>query len=107
MPQRNKLEKKRNARPNHKPRRTCMGCREVDFQQAMVRLAALPQGVVIDVPGKLGGRGGYLHPRRRCLELFVKAKVNRFNSLRRSLDRSERVNLVNMLAGQLAPNAGL
>ncbi len=73
----------------------------------MVRLAALPQGVVIDRDGKLGGRGGYLHPRRRCLELFVKAKVARFNSLRRSLDRAERVNLVNMLAGQLAPNAEL
>jgi predicted RNA-binding protein YlxR (DUF448 family) len=79
----------------------------VDFQGAMVRLAALPHGVVIDRTGKLGGRGGYLHPRRRCLELFVKTKVNRFNSLRRALDRSERVNLVNMLAAELAPNAGL
>ncbi len=73
----------------------------------MVRLAALPEGVVIDWEGKLGGRGGYLHARPQCLEAFVKARVSRFNSLGRGLDRSERVNLVNMLAGQLAPNAGL
>jgi predicted RNA-binding protein YlxR (DUF448 family) len=73
----------------------------------MVRLAALAEAVVIDREGKLGGRGGYLHPRRQCLELFVRARVARFNSLRRALDRSERVNLVNMLAGQLAPNAEL
>ena len=52
-------------------------------------------------------RGGYLHPRAQCLELFVKAKVNRFNSLRRGVDRSARVNLVNLLAGRLAPNAEL
>jgi predicted RNA-binding protein YlxR (DUF448 family) len=73
----------------------------------MVRLAALPEGVRVDLSGKLGGRGGYLHVRRECLELFVKAKVNRFTSLGRGLDRTERVNLVNMLAGQLAPNTGL
>jgi predicted RNA-binding protein YlxR (DUF448 family) len=84
-----------------------MGCRQVDFKPSMVRLAALPAGVMVDSGFKLGGRGGYLHPRRECLELFVKAKVSKFNSLGRSLDRSERVNLVNMLARQLAPNAEL
>lgn len=84
-----------------------MACRRVDLKTAMVRLAALPDGVVIDSHGMLGGRGGYLHLQPRCLELFVRAKVVRFNSLRRALDRSERVNLVNMLAGQLATNAGL
>jgi uncharacterized protein len=100
-------KQRKGAKPNHKPQRTCLGCREVDFQQAMIRLAALPEGVVIDPAGKLGGRGGYVHPRRQCLELFAKGKINRFHSLRRTLDRSERVNLVNMLAGRLAPNSGL
>src|SRR5579875_1776100 len=100
-------KQKKGARPNHKPRRTCLGCREVDWQQALVRLAALPEGVVVDPTGKLGGRGAYLHPRRQCLQRFVRTKINRFQSLRRSLDRSERVNLVNMVAGLLAPNSGL
>lgn len=84
-----------------------MACRQMDERQAMVRVAALPEGVRLDPQGKLGGRGGYLHPRRGCLELFVKAKVKRFTSLGRSLDRTERVNLVNMLAEWLAPNRGL
>jgi predicted RNA-binding protein YlxR (DUF448 family) len=73
----------------------------------MFRLAALADGVRLDLDGRLGGRGGYLHPRRECLDLFMKAKGGKFNSLRRTLGRSERVNLVNMLAEQLAPNAGL
>jgi len=84
-----------------------MACRQVDLRETMVRLAALPDGVRIDLSGKLGGRGGYLHVRRECLELVVKAKVNRFTSLGRSLDRTERVNLVNKLAERLAPNTGL
>ncbi len=73
----------------------------------MVRLAALPEGVCVDLSGKLGGRGGYLHVRRECLEKFVKAKIKRFTSLGRSLDRTERINLVNMLAERLAPNTVL
>jgi len=84
-----------------------MACRQADSKEALVRVAAQPEGVMLDLSGKLGGRGGYLHPRRECLELFVKAKVSRFNSLGRSLDRAERVNLVNVLAQRLAPNAGV
>ena len=84
-----------------------MGCRQVDFKQAMVRLAASPGAVAVDVDFKLGGRGGYLHARRECIERFAKAKVSRFNSLGRSLDRSERVNLINNLARQLALDAEL
>jgi predicted RNA-binding protein YlxR (DUF448 family) len=84
-----------------------MACRQADFKTALVRVAARAEGVMLDLGGKLGGRGGYLHPRRECLERFVKAKVSRFNSLGRSLDRAERINLVNMLAERLAPNAGV
>jgi predicted RNA-binding protein YlxR (DUF448 family) len=84
-----------------------MGCRRVDLKGAMVRLAAQPQGVMLDLSGKLAGRGGYLHPRGECLELFARSKVRRFNSLGCAVDRSERVNLLNMLAERLAPNRGL
>jgi predicted RNA-binding protein YlxR (DUF448 family) len=84
-----------------------MACRRVDFKDALVRLAARSEGVRLDPSGKLGGRGGYLHPRPDCLELFVKAKVGRFNSLGRGLERAERVNLTNELAQRLALNAGV
>lgn len=84
-----------------------MACRQADSKEVLVRLAARPQGVMLDWSGKLGGRGGYLHARRQCLELFIKAKVARFNSLGCGLDRAERVNLVNILTGHLAPNSGV
>jgi predicted RNA-binding protein YlxR (DUF448 family) len=102
-----KVKTKKGVKRNHEAQRTCLGCRQVDTQQSMVRLAALACGVVLDPARRLGGRGGYLHRRARCLELFVKSKVKRFNSLRRSLDRSARVDLVNLLAERLAPNAEL
>ena len=102
-----KAEKKRAATSTHKPQRTCMACRQADSKEALVRMAARPEGVVLDFSRKLGGRGGYLHPHRQCLELFVKAKVRRFNSLGRALDRGERVNLINILTERLAPNTGV
>jgi hypothetical protein len=81
-----------------------MACRQADSKEALVRLAARSDGVTVDWNGKLGGRGGYLHARRSCLELFVKAKVSKFNSLGCGLDRGERMNLINMLVAHLAPN---
>ncbi len=74
-----------------------MGCREADLKSNLVRLAASSQGVVPDLKGRLGGRGGYLHPRRQCLKRFVEAKVKSFTSLRRSLSRAERLALVEQL----------
>ncbi len=84
-----------------------MACRQADSKEALVRVAARSAGVTIDWDGKLGGRGGYLHARRQCLELFVKAKVSKFISLGLGLDRDERVNLINMLVAHLAPNTGV
>jgi len=84
-----------------------MACRQADSKEALVRVAARSDGVTIDWNGNLGGRGGYLHARRQCLELFVKAKVTRFNSLGRGLDRDERMNLINVLVAHLAPNTGV
>jgi predicted RNA-binding protein YlxR (DUF448 family) len=84
-----------------------MACRQADSKEALVRVAARSDGVTIDWNGKLGGRGGYLHAHRQCLELFIKAKVSKFNSLGRGLDRNERMNLVNMLVAHLAPNTGV
>jgi len=55
-----------------------------------VRLAALDGAVVADLSGRLPGRGGYLHPRRECLDQFVKSKVREFRSLRRRIEPTER-----------------
>ena len=82
-----------------------MACRQVDFKNFLVRLAARAGEVTLDWKGELGGRGGYLHPRSECLDRFLKAKVSRFTSLGRGLAREERLNLINTLAAHLAPNA--
>ena len=58
-----------------------------DAQAAMVRLAAADGVVRPDEHRRLGGRGGYLHPRRECLERFARARTREFRSLRVALDR--------------------
>jgi predicted RNA-binding protein YlxR (DUF448 family) len=56
----------------------------------MVRLAAVDGVVCPDEDRRLGGRGGYLHPRRECLERFARARTREFRSLRVTLDRGAR-----------------
>ena len=61
-----------------------------DAQAAMVRLAAVSGVVRADEDRRLGGRGGYLHARRECLERFARARTREFRSLRVVLDRGTR-----------------
>jgi len=57
------------AKPGkHKPRRTCIGCREVDAKRTLTRIVRTAEGVVVDPHGKLNGRGAYLHENRSCWE---------------------------------------
>lgn len=45
------------------PIRTCVGCRETDAQDALVRIAVVEGEFVLDAARRLPGRGAYLHPR--------------------------------------------
>jgi predicted RNA-binding protein YlxR (DUF448 family) len=78
-----------------------------DAQAAMVRLAAVPGGVRVDLPRRLGGRGGYLHPRRECLDRFVRARAREFRSLRAALDRGARESITRMLRERLDSESAL
>ena len=60
----------------------------------MVRLSADAGGVKPDWEARNPGRGGYLHPRRECLERFVKSKVREFRSLRTKIDGAHRTLIV-------------
>lgn len=84
-----------------------MACRTSDPKSTLVRLAVAGQHVVWDEAGRLGGRGGYLHPRPECLDRFVKLKVEKFISLRRGIDRADRAALVKKLVERLATNTAL
>ena len=57
-----------------RPRRTCVGCREVREKRRLVRLVRRPEGlVVVDRTGSAPGRGAYVCGNRRCVERLVKS----------------------------------
>jgi predicted RNA-binding protein YlxR (DUF448 family) len=57
---------KNKLKPKHVPQRTCVGCREVLPKRNLIRLVRTPEGVKIDLSGKLPGRGAYLHDQKSC-----------------------------------------
>jgi predicted RNA-binding protein YlxR (DUF448 family) len=75
-------------------RRTCIGCRAIDDQTALVRVALRPSEgkqpdvVVPDPERSVHGRGAWLHPRRACLQRAVRAK-SFARSFRRAVDAEE------------------
>lgn len=76
------------------PQRTCIGCMQRDEQAAMVRIAVIDDRVALDEPdGRRVGRGAYLHRTNECAERFVNSKVKEFRSLRRKIDREERLGI--------------
>lgn len=51
------------------PMRTCTGCMVVKPKKELVRVVRTPGGeVVLDVTGKLSGRGAYICPDVACLQ---------------------------------------
>src|SRR5512143_3867597 len=67
---------KKPIRHKHVPQRTCVGCREVNPKRALVRIVRTPQGVQVDLTGKMNGRGAYLHDRRSCWERSLKGALD-------------------------------
>jgi predicted RNA-binding protein YlxR (DUF448 family) len=52
------------------PVRTCVACRVDGPPDGLIRLVAHPDTgeIVVDVPGRLPGRGAWVHPARACVE---------------------------------------
>lgn len=60
-------------RPRHVPHRTCVACRTVQAKRALVRIVRTPVGrVVVDLTGKMAGRGAYLHRDPQCWQEGLK-----------------------------------
>ncbi|NLL37228.1 MAG: DUF448 domain-containing protein [Fretibacterium sp.] len=67
--------------PGRQKPRTCVGCREEAPKRALIRLVRAPDGsVVLDVRGKLPGRGAYLCLCTECLK-----KARKTGALARAL----------------------
>ncbi|NMC14727.1 MAG: YlxR family protein [Chloroflexi bacterium] len=60
--------KKKTSKRKHIPQRTCVGCREVMPKRQLIRIVRHPEGVTVDLTGKLPGRGAYLHDIYSCWE---------------------------------------
>lgn len=89
------------ARESHRPERTCIGCMKRAPKSAMVRLAVNNDLVVPDFDSKAPGRGAYLHRNVECLERFVASRVKEFRSLRRRIERGDRVEIVRIVKQRL------
>lgn len=67
------------------PLRTCVGCRRVDAQSALVRVTAEGHGLRLDIGHRNSGRGAYVHARSSCLAGAERGGFSR--SFRISIER--------------------
>ncbi len=81
-----------------KPLRMCMVCRERAEKDGLVRVVKQPDGkIVLDLEGKLPGRGGYLCKEKACLLGAQKRRV-----LERAFSQRVELDVYQMLAEVLA-----
>lgn len=71
--------------------RMCVACRERAAPDALVRLVRHPvtAEIVVDLPGKLPGRGAWVHPERRCVQDLQKKGGKLARALDGSVDASD------------------
>jgi hypothetical protein len=70
------------------PIRMCVGCGGRENQDRLLRFTLGPEGTL--VPGRSNGRGGYIHPRRECVQVFITARSGFVRSLRAVVSREAR-----------------
>ena len=86
-----KVAKRPVQRVKHIPQRTCVGCRTVMPKRQLIRIVRSPEGVQVDLTGKLAGRGAYLHDRQSCWERGLKGALA--HALKTELSPEERERL--------------
>ena len=60
---------------SRQPQRTCLGCREVKDQGALIRVVRSPDNeVLVDLKGRLPGRGAYVCMQRSCIDEAVRKR---------------------------------
>lgn len=57
------------------PMRTCTGCRQEKNKKELIRVVRDKEGnVCVDATGRKNGRGAYICPNVKCLEMAMKNK---------------------------------
>jgi predicted RNA-binding protein YlxR (DUF448 family) len=64
-------------------------------KRQLIRIVRSPEGVQVDLTGKLAGRGAYLHDRRSCWERGLKGALA--HALKAELATEERERLQNFM----------
>ncbi len=72
-----------------------------ELKTAMLRIAVLNGKVEADFEARHAGRGAYLHQTNECALRFVNSKVKEFRSLRRKIERSERIAIAEAIKHRL------
>ena len=85
------VKKAKGKRPKHIPQRTCVGCRQVQAKRALTRVVRTDTGIVIDLSGKMAGRGAYIHNLQTCWQAAIKGKLA--NALKIELNDDDRKKL--------------
>ena len=58
------------------PMRTCIACRAEKPKKELIRVFRKPDGTfVIDLTGKISGRGAYVCNDKKCVEAIIKKRV--------------------------------
>ena len=87
---------KKTVKRKHVPQRTCVGCREVLPKRSLVRIVRTPEGVRVDLTGKMAGRGSYLHDKPACWERGLKGALA--HALKTELTDRDREELLTFMA---------
>lgn len=83
--------------PKKIPIRQCAACRERREKTQLVRVVRTPEGdVVLDLKGKVAGRGVYICPSIECFERVVKS-----NALSRALSCEIPPEIISQLRQQI------
>ena len=60
-------------------------------KRQLIRIVRSPEGVQVDVTGKLAGRGAYLHDRRSCWERALKGTLAHALKTNLEIEEQERL----------------
>ena len=87
------------------PVRTCVGCRQRASQKAMLRVNSVENRLVFNQDGGSKGRGAWLHPSSKCLNLAIERKAfGRALKADRQLDASALITHIEQAETMLATN---
>jgi len=75
--------------------RRCVGCGGRETQSRLIRFTLGPDGALVS--GREKGRGGYLHPQRRCVRAFAASRSGFVRSLRVVVSREMRERYATLL----------